>query len=120
MENKYELNLNVDEFWDRIKELTKNKQTTKLQFCNDLGFHFNTFCNKVTQKVYPTLKELLLLAKYFNVSVEYLIFGKTYAEPSQALILLNEYKIELERFKNEQNQKLNELKQNCSNILETI
>lgn len=60
----------------RIKELRKSKKITQVKMSLDLNMNQNTISRYETGEREPGIAELILLADYFNVSVDYLI-GRT-------------------------------------------
>ena len=70
-------NLIFDEkaFWLRLKKLSHERNIQQKKYCEDLGFNVQVFRNKITRNTYPTIEQLVKLAQYFEVSVEYLLFG---------------------------------------------
>lgn len=62
-------------FFERVTALREEKGVTQIQMANDLGLNKNTF-GKWKQGAMPLRSTQLTLAKYFGVSVDYLM-GKT-------------------------------------------
>ena len=62
-------------FFERVTALREEKGVTQIQMANDLGLNKNTF-GKWKQGAMPLRSTQLNLAKYFGVSVDYLM-GKT-------------------------------------------
>ena len=60
----------------RIKKLRKDKGISQLQLAIAIHVSQNTISRYETGEREPGIKELILLADYFNVSVDYLI-GRT-------------------------------------------
>lgn len=46
---------------------------TQLQIANDLGMMQNTYSNYENGKTEPKIKDLILIANYHNVSLDYLV-----------------------------------------------
>ena len=59
-------------FWKRLNELIKSKKITKKQFCEDIQINKNLPKYWQDNNTYPNRTILNSIAKYFNVSVEYL------------------------------------------------
>ncbi len=57
----------------RIRELRKNKRISQLKMAMDLNMTQNTISRYETGEREPGIAELILIADYFNVSVDYLI-----------------------------------------------
>ena len=60
----------------RLKELRKNKGISQLRLATDLNTTQNTISRYETGEREPGIAELIKLADYFHVSVDYLI-GRT-------------------------------------------
>ena len=60
----------------RLKELRKKKGISQLRLATDLNTTQNTISRYETGEREPGLDELIKIADYFNVSVDYLI-GRT-------------------------------------------
>ena len=60
----------------RLKELRKKKGISQLRLATDLNTTQNTISRYETGEREPGIAELIKLADYFNVSVDYLI-GRT-------------------------------------------
>ena len=60
----------------RLKELRKRKGISQLRLATDLNTTHNTISRYETGEREPGIDELIKIADYFNVSVDYLI-GRT-------------------------------------------
>ena len=60
----------------RLKELRKKKGISQLRLATDLNTTQNTISRYETEEREPGIDELIKIADYFNVSVDYLI-GRT-------------------------------------------
>ena len=73
-----ELNKNVSEIGNRIRELRKSNNISLDTFCEDINKKYGTTFNKSTVCRWengtqsPTINNFLLLAKYYDVDVYYL------------------------------------------------
>jgi len=63
------------DFWTRLKEEIKAKNTTQEWIANKIGVPFGTFRKWLNRKTYPNLKEGQEIAKLLETSVEYLLTG---------------------------------------------
>jgi len=63
------------DFWIRLKNEIKAKNTTQEWIANQIGVPFGTFRKWMTRKTYPNLEEGVAIAKLLDVSAEYLITG---------------------------------------------
>ncbi len=57
----------------RLKELRKQQKLSQLKLSLDLNMSQNTISRYETGEREPGIAELILIAKYFNVSVDYLL-----------------------------------------------
>jgi transcriptional regulator with XRE-family HTH domain len=64
------------DFWARLKDQIKGKNTTQEWIAGKIGVPFGTFRNWMIRKTYPDLKEGLEIAELLNTSAEYLVTGK--------------------------------------------
>jgi len=62
-------------FWIRLKNEIKAKNTTQEWIAGQIGVPFGTLRKWLTRKTYPNLKEGIEIAKLLGVSVEYLVTG---------------------------------------------
>lgn len=69
--------LDVDEFWNRLKDLSKTRKVTLEQLCIDIGTLPQNMKNKKFRKTFPTLEELVKISSYFGTSIDFLLLGKT-------------------------------------------
>ena len=57
----------------KLKELRKEKNMTQIQLDNDIGFTQKTICSLELGKYQPSLQKVVMIAKYFDVSIDDLI-----------------------------------------------
>lgn len=57
----------------RLKEIRKSKGITQLKMAMDLNTNQNTISRYETGEREPSLLELIKIADYFNISVDYLL-----------------------------------------------
>lgn len=60
----------------RLKELRKSRNISQLKLAMDLNMSQNTISRYETGERQPGIDELILLADYFSVSIDYLV-GRT-------------------------------------------
>ena len=72
-------------FVDRIKELLKQKNIQKNDFYNALELPNNSTTNWGKKHQIPNVETVLKIAKYLNVSVEYLIEGNDTEIPQKII-----------------------------------
>ena len=60
----------------RLKELRKNKNISQIKLSLDLNMSQNTISRYETGEREPGIAELILIADYFDVSIDYLV-GRT-------------------------------------------
>ncbi|GHV58139.1 hypothetical protein AGMMS49579_25090 [Spirochaetia bacterium] len=63
------------DFWTRLKEQIKRKNTTQEWIAAKIEVPFGTFRKWLTRKTYPDLKQGLEIAGLLDTSVEYLVTG---------------------------------------------
>jgi len=63
------------DFWTRLKNEIKTKNTTQEWIAGQIGVPFGTFRKWMTRRTYPNLEEGVKIAKLLGVSAEYLITG---------------------------------------------
>ncbi|MBQ3114798.1 MAG: helix-turn-helix transcriptional regulator [Clostridia bacterium] len=57
----------------RLKEIRKSKKISQLKLAMDLNMNQNTISRYETGEREPGINELIKIANYFNVSVDYLL-----------------------------------------------
>lgn len=57
----------------RLKEIRKSKGITQLKMAMDLNTNQNTISRYETGEREPSILELIKIADYFNISVDYLL-----------------------------------------------
>lgn len=57
----------------RLKELRKSKNISQLKLAMDLNTNQNTISRYETNEREPGINELIKIADYFNVSIDYLL-----------------------------------------------
>lgn len=90
--------MNSKLFWERIKKLAKEKHASYRDIAAAIGMPHNTFKSWISKKVIPSLDYTIGLSEYFNVSIEFLVFGKgacLHARIKNAEILLRKISREL-------------------------
>ena len=60
-------------FANRLKEIRKSKSISQLKLAMDLNMNQNTISRYETGQREPSINELIKIADYFNVSVDYLL-----------------------------------------------
>jgi hypothetical protein len=63
------------DFWTRLKERIREKNTTQEWIAGKIGVPFGTFRKWLVRKTYPDLKEGLEIAALLDTSAEYLVTG---------------------------------------------
>ena len=63
------------DFWMRLKNEIKTKNTTQEWIAGKVGVPLSTFRKWMTRKTYPNTKEGIEIAKLLETSVEYLVTG---------------------------------------------
>ncbi len=57
----------------RLKEIRKSKKISQLKLAMDLNMNQNTISRYETGEREPGINELIKIADYFNISVDYLL-----------------------------------------------
>ena len=78
------------DFWMRLKNEIKAKNTTQEWIAGKIGVPLSTFRKWMTRKTYPNLKEGIEIAKLLGVSAEYLVTG---TEPNGDILDNSERKL---------------------------
>lgn len=60
----------------RLKEIRKSKNISQVKLAIDLNMSQNTISRYETGERQPGIEELIIIADYFNISVDYLL-GRT-------------------------------------------
>ena len=68
--------MKIAPFWKRIKALIKEKHTTQAEMAKVCHMSLNTLKAWMSRNTIPSLDVAYNLARYFGVSLEYLITGK--------------------------------------------
>jgi transcriptional regulator with XRE-family HTH domain len=63
------------DFWTRLKDQIKKKNTTQEWIAGKIGVPFGTFRKWLTRKTYPDVKQGLEIAELLDTSAEYLVTG---------------------------------------------
>jgi transcriptional regulator with XRE-family HTH domain len=64
------------DFWTRLKDQIKKKNTTQEWIAGKIGVPFGTFRSWLRRKSYPDIKQGLEIAELLDTTVEYLVTGK--------------------------------------------
>ena len=63
------------DFWNRLKNEIKAKNTTQEWIAGKIGVPLSTFRKWMTRKTYPNIREGIEIAKLLETSAEYLVTG---------------------------------------------
>ena len=69
--------MKVKDFWSRVRSLAKEKHVTQAMMAEACGLPYSTFRKWISNNVIPPLDVASGLSGYFNVSIDYLTYGKT-------------------------------------------
>ena len=58
---------------NKLRELRKEKNMTQIQLDNAIGFNNRTVCQLELGNYQPSLQKVVMIAKYFDVSIDDLI-----------------------------------------------
>ncbi len=70
---------------DRIKLLLKKHHLTQKELAEILGMPFNTLSSIIRGIREPGIKKVILIAKYFNVSLDWLLTGEEYQKVDKSI-----------------------------------
>lgn len=76
----------MDLFSNRLKSLRKEAKKTQQNIADLLKVRRSTYGEYERGKILPPMDKMKVLADYFNVSVDYLISGKSETEVSEEFI----------------------------------
>jgi len=65
------------DFWSRLKNEIKAKNTTQEWIAGQVGVPFGTFKKWMIRKTYPDIREGVEIAKLLETTAEYLVTGVT-------------------------------------------
>jgi len=68
--------MDVKIFWQRIKTLLKSTKTTQKELAAYVGIPYRTLENWMGRGILPLIHEGYRMAKFFNVSVDFLVTGR--------------------------------------------
>ena len=68
--------MNEKAFWNRIKTLIKQTNTTQEKAAKACKISLNTWYGWSSKNIIPGLEDSILIAKFLNVSLDYLATGK--------------------------------------------
>ena len=63
----------MEYFGKKLKELREEKGFTQIQFAKEINVDKSTIAKYETGKILPSTSMLILLARYFKVSTDYLL-----------------------------------------------
>ena len=70
------MNVNAKTFWQRINQQLKKKNATQKDLAAFIGIPQRTIENWIYRGNFPLITEGYRMAKFLNVSIEYLVTGK--------------------------------------------
>jgi len=69
----FEYIISMKEFAERLLELRKEQKISQAKLAKEIDVSFSVVCYWETDRSEPTAPNLIKLADYFNVSVDYLL-----------------------------------------------
>ena len=66
---------NAGSFWENLDKIRKGGKSLK-EACSELGIAYQRIADQRTDCRFPKLEDSFLLAKYYGVSIEYLLTGQ--------------------------------------------
>ena len=82
------MNIDIDEFWNRIKIMIKKEKLTQESFAEKCNIKPATLQSWITRQRLPDAFDTYKIAQALNTTVEYLVTGKEtnpYAEENKIL-----------------------------------
>ena len=70
----------INEFWNRVKELIKEQNKTQIELCEFCGLNLHAFRNKIALNTNPNVIDAYKIAAYLNTTVEFLVTGNESSE----------------------------------------
>lgn len=70
----------------RVYDLMEKAEIKPTQLAKALGMSTSTFSDWSKGKGSPSLKAVIQFAEYFDVSIDYLVYGKDHAAPSTSVL----------------------------------
>ena len=104
---KNNIELNVQDFWERLKQISASRNVTQIELCEKTGIDVRQLRNKKNLGTYPNIEQLVKISNFFGVSLNYMLTGETADESETELMA------ELERSK----EKYSKLKQRLTDLL---
>ena len=68
--------MSIQKFWGRVKTQIKAKGITQKFAAQECGIPVQTFYGWISKGVWPTLFDVIHIARYLGVSLDYLVYGK--------------------------------------------
>ena len=63
----------MKKFCERLKELRSEKNLSRIQLANEVGFSETSIRRWENEQRIPNIEEVVKIAKFFNVSTDYLL-----------------------------------------------
>ena len=82
--------ISASDFWNNVKKEIANKGITQKELCLLCGFNEGSFKNRISKKVYPTIDEVMLIAKTLQISIDRLAETELTPVPDDILDLAYE------------------------------
>ena len=79
-------NENAEQFWNRVKELTKQNKITQDTLAKECGVTVNVLKSWIFNNRLPDVAQAIYIAKTLNTSVEFLVRGSQLSELETKLI----------------------------------
>ena len=67
----------MDTFWDRVERLRIKSKLSRPQLANHIDVKVNTFQDWIKKSTYPRVDQAQRIADIFEVTVDYLMTGRT-------------------------------------------
>ena len=88
------------DFYERVKNLVKNKNLSLLPLLSSLGIEYEKYRGQKRFNNLPRADEAVKIAQALNTTVEYLVTGNKPDLSSETKSLINELEMTINKYKN--------------------
>ena len=85
-----EKEFSIEDFWERVKKLCKFMSVSQKDFALGMGLKSHTIQNQINHNIHPRLDQLIKMAEYLNISLDYLITGKETSADRDSMDMANQ------------------------------
>ena len=87
------------DFYERIKNLCKEKSITQIELCEKTDINLQSHKNRIVRNVLPDSFDSFKIAQYLNTTVEYLVNGTESQDSNKSEKMIEEITKVLEKYK---------------------